>query len=178
MPIGYQTLRYYRSTINPEAQACYTSTIIDGITGPKFHVVADDRPGEPFISDSPSGAWTQILKLASKVRNLQVANSGSGPEYFGLANPAIAYMIQCLPNAKLCTNYHWQTFEFLPPNSGPSRPIVAPPAPSRDPAPEQKSDVPTSPLQTYPPKQRLSNDGLSSESDLAGSPLEKPSTSD
>ncbi|KAJ9064717.1 hypothetical protein DSO57_1027496 [Entomophthora muscae] len=177
MPIGYKVLRYYRSTINPTAQTCYTSSILDGNSGPKFQVVAEDRPNEPFLSDTPSGAWTQILKQASKVRNLQVANSGSGPEYYGLAHPTIAYMIQSLPNARLCSNYHWQNFDILPLNSTQNRSSAAPPLPElpEDAVADQKDASPTSTNLSTTSKLGQSCDGLgSSDHEKESSPSRTP----
>ncbi|KAI9295286.1 hypothetical protein K502DRAFT_365137 [Neoconidiobolus thromboides FSU 785] len=128
-PIGLKIMRYYRSTVNPHAQACYTASIEDNGTGPIFQVVGDDNP-KKFVSDTSSGAWAQVIKEATKVRNLTVTNSGSGPEFYGLAHPTIAYMIQSLPNSEKCKNYKTQLFEFLPATNQ-SRTWVAPPLPNK-----------------------------------------------
>lgn len=129
-PIGFKIQRYYKSTVHKNVQACYTLTILDADQGPKFEIFADDRPGEPFISETSSGAWSQIIKLSNQVRQLKITNSGSGPEFTGFSHPTISWMIQCLPNANLCSDYRWQDFEVMPAYQVPTRKWDAPPLPS------------------------------------------------
>lgn len=129
-PIGFKIQRYYKSTVHTNAQACYTLTILDADQGPKFEIYADDRPGEPFTSETSSGAWSQIIKLSNQVRQLKITNSGSGPEFTGFSHPTISWMIQCLPNVNLCSDYRWQDFEVMPAYQVPTRKWDAPPLPN------------------------------------------------
>ena len=44
-------------------------------------------------------------------RDKQATNSGSGPEFFGYANPTIQNLIQNMPGAKNCSKYKFVKFE-------------------------------------------------------------------
>jgi len=145
-PIGFKVQRYYKSTVHKNVQACYTLTILDAAQGPKFEIYADDRPGEPFTSETSSGAWSQIIKLSNQVRQLKITNSGSGPEFTGFSHPTIAWMIQCLPNVNLCSDYRWQDFEVMPAYQVPTRKWDAPPLPTKPVIPQ----VTNSAKQNYP----------------------------
>ena len=62
-PVGYKTCRLYSSTVNPEKQAVYTSSILDGgENGPLFTVEADDSPGKIWSGSSMSNVWFQVAK--------------------------------------------------------------------------------------------------------------------
>ncbi|KAJ9072033.1 hypothetical protein DSO57_1031384 [Entomophthora muscae] len=128
-PIGFKIQRYYKSTVHENAQACYTVQILDGAQGPRFEITADDRPGEPFTSETSSGVWSQIIKLSNQIRQLKITNSGSGPEFTGFSHPTIAWMIQCLPNVKKCSDYRWQEFEVMSLYQVSTRKWEAPPLP-------------------------------------------------
>ncbi|KAJ3275418.1 hypothetical protein HDV01_000710 [Terramyces sp. JEL0728] len=91
-PIGFQTVRQYLSTIDPNNVTEYTSTVLDGGDGPRFQIVAKDD-------------------AANKIRNKDHSNSASGPDYFGFTQPIITKLIQGLPNADQCTLYKFQKFD-------------------------------------------------------------------
>lgn len=129
-PIGYKIQRYYNSTTNPETQACYTASVIESPEGPKFVIEADDRPDDPIIGNTATGAWTAVVRMSNKIRNRNHSNSASGPDYYGFAHPTIAKMIQDLPGANLCKGYIWQEFEVMPLRSVPQRRYVVPPIPN------------------------------------------------
>jgi len=40
----------------------YTCEVIDGEDGPRFVVTAEDKPDEPIVGASPTGAWTMVIK--------------------------------------------------------------------------------------------------------------------
>lgn len=128
-PIGFKIQRYYKSTVHQDAQACYTVEILDGDQGPRFEITADDRPNEPFTSETSSGVWSQIIKLSNQIRQLKITNSGSGPEFTGFSHPTIAWMIQCLPNVDRCKDYRWQEFEVMSLYQVSTRKWEAPPLP-------------------------------------------------
>ena len=57
---------------------------------------------EAVEADHPAAAWKEVLRRAGAERQ----TSGlSGPRMFGLDNPAIARLIQALPNAGQCTSF-------------------------------------------------------------------------
>jgi F/Y rich C-terminus len=76
----------------------------------KFQVEADDNRGTVFEGRTPTTVWTEVVRKAFSIRNLDYQHSPVGPEFFGLRKNAIAKMIQDLPNAKKCRKYVWQTF--------------------------------------------------------------------
>lgn len=57
---------------------------------------------EAVDADHPAAAWKEVLRRAGAERR----TSGlSGPRMFGLDNPAIARLIQALPNAGRCLKF-------------------------------------------------------------------------
>lgn len=76
----------------------------------QFQVEADDNRGIIFEGRTPTTVWTEVVRKAFAIRNLDYQHSPVGPEFFGLRKNAIAKMIQDLPNAKKCRKYVWQTF--------------------------------------------------------------------
>ncbi|KAI9207826.1 F/Y-rich N-terminus-domain-containing protein [Polychytrium aggregatum] len=111
-PVGYCVSRQYASMIDPERSVIYTSRVLDGGDGPRFHVVAEDMPDKPIVANSATGAWTTIIKNANQLRNREHSNSASGPDYFGFSQPSIAKMIQDLPGADLCKSYVHQEVRY------------------------------------------------------------------
>ncbi|KAI9292940.1 hypothetical protein K502DRAFT_319078 [Neoconidiobolus thromboides FSU 785] len=129
-PIGFKIQRYYKSTIDPEGNSVYTLTILEGRLGPKFQLEAQDS-GEVFHSETLSGAWGQVIKLANNIRKVQVNSSGSGPELSGFAHATISWMLQSLKNAEKCKQYIWQEFEPMAFNNIPINRGLAPPLPKK-----------------------------------------------
>lgn len=119
-PIGYECSRKYPSMIDPETTVEYTSRVEDGRDGPRFEVDASDQPGVILSGNTPSGAWSQIVKAANKIRARAHSNAVSGPDMYGLTQNVIKALIQELPGAKELTEipgvkeekgpYAWQTF--------------------------------------------------------------------
>jgi hypothetical protein len=109
-PIGYHSSRPYMSAIDAEAQTVYHSRIVDGGAGPVFDVSADDNPDQHYQSPTPTGAWTAIVKQCNAVRGREYANSASGPDFFGLANPTISMVIEKLPDSEKCVHYQKKVY--------------------------------------------------------------------
>ena len=102
--------RRYHSTTDPNSEAVYHCTILDGGDGPKFQIVATDQPDKPVIAGTATGAWSVIVRTANHVRNRQHSNSVSGPDFFGLGQNTIKHLIQELPGADRLKDYVWQNF--------------------------------------------------------------------
>ncbi|KAG8214339.1 hypothetical protein J3R82DRAFT_9304 [Butyriboletus roseoflavus] len=109
-PVGYEVTRRYHSTVDPNTDAVYHCSILDGGDGPKFQIVASDVPDRPMIAGTATGAWSSIVKQANAIRNRQHSNSVSGPDFFGLGQNTIKHLIQELPNADRLRDYVWQHF--------------------------------------------------------------------
>jgi hypothetical protein len=109
-PVGYEVTRRYPSTVDPNAEAVYHCSILDGGDGPKFQIVPSDVPDRQMIAGTATGAWSSIIKQANAIRNRQHSNSVSGPDFFGLGQNTIKHLIQELPNADRLRDYVWQHF--------------------------------------------------------------------
>ncbi|KAI9287318.1 hypothetical protein BC943DRAFT_319490 [Umbelopsis sp. AD052] len=109
-PIGYTIKKWYRSMVDAKRDTQYTCRIVDGGEEPRFQVEADDNRGTVFEGRTPTTVWTEVVRKAFSIRNLDYQHSPVGPEFFGLRKNAIAKMIQDLPHAKKCRKYVWQTF--------------------------------------------------------------------
>ncbi|KAG9308865.1 hypothetical protein JVU11DRAFT_11324 [Chiua virens] len=109
-PVGYEVTRRYHSTVDPQSEAVYHCSILDGGDGPKFQIVASDVPDRPMIAGTATGAWSSIVKQANAIRHRQHSNSVSGPDFFGLGQNTIKHLIQELPNADRLRDYVWQHF--------------------------------------------------------------------
>lgn len=128
-PIGYTVSRSFASMITPQVQTNYLCTISEDpkTGGPIFHIHPEDQPDIPPIeANTATGVWSVVLRAANAIRNKKgLANSVSGPEYYGLSNPIVASLIQSLPGAKYCKDYVWQPFDIqspAPPGAFPSVP--------------------------------------------------------
>lgn len=82
--------------------------------GPHFDLHPADQPGVIITGSTPTGAWSQVVKAANKVRERNHTNSVSGPDYFGLSHNITKALIQELPGARDCVGYIWQSFEEEP----------------------------------------------------------------
>ncbi|KIM54817.1 hypothetical protein SCLCIDRAFT_135943 [Scleroderma citrinum Foug A] len=109
-PVGYEVTRRYHSTVDPNSEAVYQCSILDGGDGPKFKIVGSDVPNCPIIAGTATGAWSNIVKQANAIRNRQHSNSVSGPDFFGLGQNTIKHLIQELPGADRLRDYVWQHF--------------------------------------------------------------------
>ena len=88
-PVGYKSVRPYQSFVDTNSRTEYTSEIVDGGDRPLFQVTAADAPNQPGTGNSPTAAWTGILRKLNEKSN-KPFNAVSGPEYFGLAKGIIS----------------------------------------------------------------------------------------
>ncbi|KAL1922084.1 uncharacterized protein VTP21DRAFT_10726 [Calcarisporiella thermophila] len=114
-PVGYQVLRPFMSTVDPDKQVNYHCEVLDGGEAPLFKITPEDRKDRPIIAQSATGAWTTVVREANTLRKRDHSNSASGPDYYGFTHPTVAKMIQDLPGARQCANYVWQEFEEMEP---------------------------------------------------------------
>lgn len=98
--------------IHKSETAIYSCRIVDGgDESPRFEIYASDQPGAPPLSgNTPTGAWSQIVRAANKIRERNHSNSVSGPDYYGLAQNIVKALIQELPGASEASGYIWQNF--------------------------------------------------------------------
>ena len=77
--------------------------------GPSFKVTASDAQESPFISNSATQCWKQVMDAVktAKSKGGSIKNTGSisGPEYCGCSYPEVAYLIEGLSCADMCKNY-------------------------------------------------------------------------
>lgn len=116
-PVGYKTRRTYFSMIDASSSTVYTSEILDDGDSPLFRVTAEDNPDDPITASSSTACWSRVMKEAHAVRNQPHSASASGPEFFGLSYPLVAWMIQGLDSVDKLEKYTPQEFEIST-NSG------------------------------------------------------------
>lgn len=120
-PEGYCSTTKFRSSRNPTALVEHKCSIV-GRGGalwprPTFVVVAADRPDEPIVAKSASGAWKQVqdrLNAEIAVR-LEAGEQLQGPSrqqlsgtvFFGLTAPSIVADIEALDPERVCAPY-WE----------------------------------------------------------------------
>ncbi|GAA6008804.1 hypothetical protein JCM11491_003789 [Sporobolomyces phaffii] len=110
-PVGYEAVRRYPSMVNKTAETEYVCRIVDsGQGGPMFELHPADQPGTVIQAATPTGAWSQVVKAANKLRERNHSNSVSGPDYFGLSHVLVKALIQELPGATALPAYMMQTF--------------------------------------------------------------------
>jgi len=97
--------------VNRTADVEYICRIVDsGGGGPRFELHPTDQPGTIIHAQTPTGAWSQVVKAANKLRERNHSNSVSGPDYYGLSNNLVKALIQELPGANVLPSYVMQTF--------------------------------------------------------------------
>jgi len=106
-PAGFKSSRLYASTLDPTHRVRYNCEIIDvGESIPLFRVSMEERPDVKYEGNSPTSPWTLILKRILEMRTENPkALSISGPDIYGLASPAVIYLIQNMEGADKCVNY-------------------------------------------------------------------------
>ena len=109
-PIGFKSVRESTSMINPDKRCDYICEILDGGSGPLYKVTCEDDMDNPIIKDASSGAWIEICRRINELQGTNRKNvTVSGPDRYGLAEPAVTQMMASLPNASMCS-------KFRPPN--------------------------------------------------------------
>jgi len=112
-PVGYRSVRTYTSCVDVNRSTQYVSEILDRDGHPWFRVTCADMPEEPFEDKSPSGCWSQIMRIIRERTPLdrrRVHATVSGPEYFGLTQPIVEELLQSLPGAAQLKNYNFKRF--------------------------------------------------------------------
>ena len=105
-PIGFKSLREYTSMFKVGTRSQYICEILDGGPRPLFKVTCSEDPGNPLIRDSSSGVWIDICKRINDIQGNKRTNvTVSGPDRYGLAEPGVNQLLQCLPNAERCIRY-------------------------------------------------------------------------
>eukprot|EP00347_Sterkiella_histriomuscorum_P008410 403345198 len=108
-PIGFKTIRTHQSLFNLGARAEYICEILDGGERPLFKVTPAEEPDKPIIKDSTSGCWLEIVKRIESMTNIRKGKvTVSGPDRYGLQEPAVMQLIQQLPNADKCQRYQFR----------------------------------------------------------------------
>lgn len=124
--------------LDPDLVVEYDCYIVEGTDKlPRFDLTASDQPGVVITAGTPTGAWTQVVKAANKIRALDRSNSVSGPDYYGLTHNVVKALVQELPGVRDVPTYIWQTFVEEPPIPSASsralkkalKKIAPPPAP-------------------------------------------------
>ena len=96
--------------IDPNEEALYHCSIVDGGDGPKFQIVPGDCSTGPVIAGTATDACSVIVGTANQIRNMPHPDSNFGPEFFGLDQDIIKHLIQGLPGADRLKDYVRQTF--------------------------------------------------------------------
>ncbi|CDW85165.1 f y-rich n-terminus family protein [Stylonychia lemnae] len=105
-PIGFKSLRDYTSMVRPGERCQYICEILDGGPKPLFKVTCSEDPQNPLIRDSSSGVWIDICKKINEIQGNKRTNvTVSGPDRYGLAEPGVNQLLQCLANADKCVKY-------------------------------------------------------------------------
>lgn len=73
----------------------------------QFCIQAEDAPDIIIQKNTPTAAWSEVLKRSNELRKKEFKNTVSGPEYYGLSFATIKKMIQELPGAEECVGYQW-----------------------------------------------------------------------
>ena len=93
-PIGFKSVRESASILEIGRRAEYTCEILDDGTKPMFKVTCSDEPNNPIVQDSASGSWLQFVKRTNEIQAVRKSKpSVSGPDRFGLAEPAVLRII-------------------------------------------------------------------------------------
>ncbi|KAI9475574.1 MAG: F/Y rich C-terminus-domain-containing protein [Benjaminiella poitrasii] len=107
-PVGYAIERPYKSMVNKEQFTTYKCSISkDEYDKPLFCIEAEDAPEIEIKKNTPTAAWSEVLRKSNLLRQKEFKNTVSGPEYYGLSSITIKKMIQELPGARDCIGYQW-----------------------------------------------------------------------
>ncbi|KAJ1556714.1 transforming growth factor beta regulator 1, partial [Cladochytrium tenue] len=61
-PVGFRSSRAFLSMRDPNANANYICTVVDGGDAPKFVVTPEDWPDRAAVGNSATGAWAIVVK--------------------------------------------------------------------------------------------------------------------
>ncbi|CAD5111459.1 DgyrCDS770 [Dimorphilus gyrociliatus] len=101
------------SNLSQGLQACtYLCRIEDDGGKPKFIITIDDeRFTHKFASNSIDQVHSLLLQgINQSLTKQTLPNEPNGAAFFGLDNPNVMSLIQCLSGAKKCSKYDWKKF--------------------------------------------------------------------
>jgi len=109
--IGFKSVRDHQSMFTIGARANYTCEILDGGKGPLFKVTCSEDPSNPIIKDTASGVWVEFCRKINETTQARKGKpSVSGPDRYGLSEPAVLRLLQSLPNVDKLENYKFRKF--------------------------------------------------------------------
>src|SRR6476660_492529 len=83
-------IRDYWSMTTPERIVPYMCEIQYSGNAPLF-AITDLDSGKQVAAKTATDAWAQVIAVASSLKGNENLKSISGPDYFGLTNPTVAY---------------------------------------------------------------------------------------
>ena len=93
-PIGFKSVREAASIFEIGKRADFTCEILDDGSKPMFKVTCNEDPSGSIIRDSASGSWLDFVKRTNDIQQIRKTKpSVSGPDRFGLAEPAVLRII-------------------------------------------------------------------------------------
>eukprot|EP00163_Fabomonas_tropica_P012549 TRINITY_DN2387_c0_g1_i2.p1 TRINITY_DN2387_c0_g1~~TRINITY_DN2387_c0_g1_i2.p1 ORF type:complete len:587 (-),score=216.49 TRINITY_DN2387_c0_g1_i2:79-1839(-) len=101
-PVGFKSIRPYNSMRDITKRIEYTCEILDIDGKPHFSVTPDDDKDNPIVGSTATSSWSTIVRNVNDqkdAKNKRNFVSVSGPEWFGFSNPAVAKLIEELPDA-------------------------------------------------------------------------------
>ena len=118
-PIGYKIVRYYWSLSELNKRRPYTCSVVEVNNKPEFHIstiaIDDDRKEveRHFQSDTPRGAWMQVLTIIEKMRRdndlVKVfPRFISGEDLFGLNETNVIKVLESLPGIESLSDYNFK----------------------------------------------------------------------
>ncbi|KAK8834661.1 choline dehydrogenase 6 [Tritrichomonas musculus] len=114
-PVGYQIEKEFYSISDPNNQAVYRASVLDGGDYPLFRVECLDKSKMVFEGNSPSKPWMEAsLSIEATKKKLGMPTKDvvtiSGPVAFGFPLPIVTYLIDNLPNARKCINHVFKRY--------------------------------------------------------------------
>jgi hypothetical protein len=78
-PVGYRSIRVFASMTSPSTRVKYHCEIINVDDKPVFRVTPEDEPENAISSSSPSGAWREVLKRITDMKESPSSSPPSSP---------------------------------------------------------------------------------------------------
>ncbi|XP_059056838.1 histone-lysine N-methyltransferase 2C-like [Achroia grisella] len=115
-PIGYKIVRFYWSRARANSRCRYVCWISEEAGRPRFHVRAQDEPGDEASAATPRAAWAAVLDAVAALRDgrgeegvLKLwPNYVTGEDLFGLTEPAVVRVLESLPGIETLTDYRFK----------------------------------------------------------------------
>ena len=75
-----------------------------------YRVTCSEDPDNPIVKDASSSAWIEVFKRINDIQGIsRLKVTVSGPDRYGISEPAVTQLISSMPNASNC-------HKFRPPN--------------------------------------------------------------